>query len=306
MRQLEETRILVVGDIMLDRYVVGDVERISPEAPVPIVHVKEEYSTLGGCGNVVRNLRELGCEVDCLASVGIDIDGETISEELKYVGAKPLLFYGSKQSIVKERIIADQRKVQMLRIDRETVASVDPKLPIDIFTRLCRDQYDMIVVSDYAKGMVSSGLMEFLKREQKAKIIVDPKPQNGGIYNGVFMVTPNEQEWRQMMFSSAYTLNHVQFILETRGNKGMKLINNKTEEVTEIPAEPVAVYNVSGAGDTVVAVMAACLSLSLDEVRSAKVANKCAGYVVTQPGTSVVPKYRFIQYLECIMGKKYS
>ena len=305
MRKLQDTRILVVGDIMLDRYIVGDVERISPEAPVPIVHVKEEYSTLGGCGNVVRNLRELGCQVDCLSSIGIDIDGETISEELKYIGAQPLLFYGSKQSIVKERIIADQRKVQMLRIDRETIIPVDPKLPIDIFTRLCRDRYNMIVVSDYAKGMISSGLMEFLKHEQNADIIVDPKPQNGGIYNGVFMVTPNEKEWQQMMFSSAYTLNHVKFILETKGNKGMKLIDNQTEKAIEIPAEPVAVYNVSGAGDTVVAVMAACLSIDLDPVKAAKVANKCAGYVVTQPGTSVIPQNKFIQNLECVLGGKY-
>jgi len=304
MKQLEQLRILVVGDIMLDKYVVGDVQRISPEAPVPIVHVTEEYRTLGGCGNVARNISELGCKVDCLASIGIDIDGEIIADELKQLGIRSCLFYGSKQTTVKERIIADQRKVQMLRIDREQVTEIDPKLPIEIFTRMCRDVYDMVVISDYAKGMVTHGLMEFLKFEQNADIIVDPKPKNGGIYNGVFMITPNEKEWEQMMFSSAYTLNNVKYILETKGNKGMNLIDNEFELIESIPAEPVDVYNVSGAGDTVVAVMAVCLSMELSALQAAKVANKCAGYVVTKTGTSTVPQNIFMRNLNCILGGK--
>ena len=304
MKQLRNTRILVVGDIMLDKYVVGDVERISPEAPVPIVHVTEEYSTLGGCGNVVRNLRELGAEVDCLASVGTDIDGEVISSKLRETGAESLLFYGMAQSIVKERIIADQRKVQMIRIDREEVKEIKSKHPIKIFTSSVKQEYDMVIVSDYAKGVISSGLMTFLKSEQKAKIIVDPKPKNGGMYNGVYMITPNEKEWKQMGFSSPYTLDRVEYILETKGNKGMRLIDNQKDNVYKIPAEPVAVYNVSGAGDTVVAVMAACLSMDIDPVKSSKIANKCAGYVVTQPGTSVIPKDKFISNVECVLGYK--
>lgn len=304
MKPLKETKILVVGDIMLDRYIVGDVQRISPEAPVPIVNVMEEYMTLGGCGNVVRNLRELEVEVDCLSSVGLDIDGEAISEELKYIGARPLLFYGSKKSTVKERIIADQRKVQMLRIDREDVKPIESHLPIDILTRMTsgKSEYDKIVVSDYAKGMISHGLMEFLKHEQNADIIVDPKPRNGGIYNGVFMVTPNEKEWAEMIFASAYNLDRVKFILETRGNKGMKLINNINETSENIPAEAVDVYNVSGAGDTVVAVMAACLSIGYNTLTSAKIANKCAGYVVTKPGTSTVPLDVFKKFESCVLG----
>ena len=95
MKSLKDIKILVVGDIMLDRYVVGDVERISPEAPVPIVNVREQYVTLGGCGNVVRNLRELEVQVDCLASIGLDGDGETIGQELTHIGANSFLFFGS-------------------------------------------------------------------------------------------------------------------------------------------------------------------------------------------------------------------
>lgn len=308
MKKLEQLKILVVGDIMLDRYILGTVERISPEAPIPIVRVTEEYCTLGGCGNVVRNLRELGAQVDCLASIGVDIDGETISEELSYVGAKSLLFFGSKQSTVKERVIADQRKIQMLRIDREETHSIKPNLPIDTFMRVNsgKSKYDMIVVSDYAKGMITSGLIEFLKHEQDARIIVDPKPINGGIYQGVYMVTPNKKEWESMSFSSAYTLHNVKYILETKGHEGMCLMDNEFDISHDIAAEPVAVYNVSGAGDTVVAVMAVCISMGLDALKSAQVANKCAGYVVTQLGTSVVPKSLFMQNLECVVGGKYT
>jgi len=306
MKSLKDIKILVVGDIMLDRYVVGDVERISPEAPVPIVNVREQYVTLGGCGNVVRNLRELEVQVDCLASIGLDGDGETIGQELTHIGANSFLFYGNKQTTVKERIIADQRKVQMLRIDREETKSIEPHLPVDILTRMTagKPEYDIIIVSDYAKGMITSGLMTFLKSEVDARIIVDPKPLNGGIYNGVYMVTPNEKEWASMMFSSAYTLSNVQYILQTKGNKGMSLINNLNEDnpTCAIEAEPVAVYNVSGAGDTVVAVMATCLSMGYDPITSAKIANKCAGYVVTQPGTSVVPKNAFENYSNCVLG----
>jgi rfaE bifunctional protein kinase chain/domain len=304
MKHIEDIRILVIGDIMLDKYIVGDVERISPEAPVPVVHVKEEYHTLGGCGNVVRNLRELGAKVDCLASVGIDLNGEIISEELKEIGANPFLFFGSTRSIVKERIIADQRKVQMLRVDWEDVMRIAPALPIDIHTRLCsKNEYDIVVVSDYAKGMITAGLMQYLIRVHKGNIIVDPKPINGGMYNGVFMVTPNEKEWESMMFSSAYNLNNVKHILVTLGSKGMNLIDNQTDESVSIQGDEVKVFNVSGAGDTVVAVMSACVSMGLSLVDAAKISNKCAGYVVTLPGTSVISKNKFTQNLNCVLGR---
>ena len=305
MKNIKDIRILVVGDIMLDRYIEGNVNRISPESPVPIVEVTNEYNTLGGCGNVVRNLRELGVNVDCLASIGIDIAGKTISKELKNIGANSLLFYGSDRTTVKERIIADQRKVQMIRIDRETSKPIEAEHPIDIFVRACYDNYNMVVVSDYAKGMITHGLMEFLKTEQNADIIVDPKPQNGGIYNGVFMITPNKKEWAGMLLSSAYNLNHVKFILETKGSEGMCLINNINNTSEKIEAEPVSIYNVSGAGDTVTAIISTCLSMGLNPLQSAKIANKCAGYVITQPGTSVVPKQIFLENLFTITGKQF-
>ncbi|MFW9871775.1 MAG: bifunctional heptose 7-phosphate kinase/heptose 1-phosphate adenyltransferase [Candidatus Thorarchaeota archaeon] len=298
-KDIEKLKILVVGDIMLDKYVVGDVSRISPEAPVPIVNVLEEYYTLGGSGNVVRNIRELGAQVDCLASIGNDLSGNTIKKELIDIGVGDLTFFGSETTIIKERIIADHRLVQMLRIDREIKKTVDPKEAIKILEKKSKNDYDMIVISDYAKGMLTNELLNFLKENINAHIIIDPKPENAWMYNDVLMITPNETEWMHMKLSSRPGLRNIKYVLQTMGKKGMKLYENKKEWFIE--AEPVDIYNVSGAGDTVVSVMTVCLSLGISVEKSAEIANKCAGYVVTQPGTSVVPLSKFEEILDLVI-----
>ena len=244
MKNLEEINILVVGDLMLDKYVVGKVERISPEAPVPVVNVNDEYSTLGGCGNVVRNLRKLGVNVDCLASVGPDENGQIVSEKLSEIGAGNFVFMGSKVTTVKERIISDHRQVQMIRVDREIKESIDHTMAIEYLTRMtggCNKHYDIVVISDYAKGMISYDLIYHF-REEGCKVIVDPKPSNGYIYNGVYMITPNEKEWNTMVLSSAYNLDKVPHILVTKGKNGMTLINQENVGVKkeiDIEGKPV-------------------------------------------------------------------
>ena len=294
MKSVEKIKILVVGDIMLDRYVVGDVSRISPEAPVAVVNVIDEYSTLGGSGNVVRNIRETGAQVDCLSSIGGDIEGKIILDKLKGIGVKPLLCFGSERTTAKERIIAEHRSVQMLRIDREVITPVPSEISISKLKQTKND-YDIIIVSDYNKGMITSKLMTYLKENMKARIIVDPKPINGWMYNDIFMITPNEKEWQRMQIASNYVLDNVEYILQTLGSKGMRLIHG--EDISNIKAVPVEIYNVSGAGDTVIAMMAVCLSMGLLPKHAAEFANQCAGYVVTQPGTSVVPKNKFMDIL---------
>ena len=301
MKQLEDLKILVVGDIMLDKYIEGVVNRISPEAPVPIVNVTHEYHTLGGCGNVARNIRELGCNVECLASIGPDIEGKMIENELEMLGIYSLLIHGSTKTTTKTRIIADTRKVQMLRYDSEDTRTVHQKSLANHVLRGC-GEYDIIVVSDYAKGMISYEIMKYLKENFAAPIIVDPKPSHGQFYDGVFMITPNKIEWDSMIVSSAYNLAHVNYILETKGSRGMTLIDNQNDISHDISGEEVQVYNVSGAGDTVVAIMSVCLSLGYDPLTAAKIANKCAGYVVTQPGTSIVPKNIFMKKVDCVIG----
>lgn len=295
-KKIEHIKILVVGDIMLDKYVVVEVNRISPEAPVVIGNVKEEYHTIGGCGNVVRNIKSLGAQVDCLASVAIDYNGEKIKDSLDRLGAGDIVIYGSKETTVKERIIADERKVQMIRIDRERTDKIDSDAAIKQFKKSGRKNYDIIVISDYAKGMITNDLMNFLKT-QNTRIIVDPKPINGFLYNDVFMVTPNEKEWEIMKLTSQYSLKNVQYILETKGSKGMILFdfNQAWNIITE---EPLDVYNVSGCGDVVIAVMAVCLSMGSSAVAAATIANKCAGYTATKPDTSVITKDKFESYIK--------
>jgi D-beta-D-heptose 7-phosphate kinase/D-beta-D-heptose 1-phosphate adenosyltransferase len=292
MKNIENVRILVIGDVMLDRYIVGDVERISPEAPVPIVKVTDEYATLGGCGNVARNILSIGANVDCLASVGKDKAGREISDIFDNSFIGNFLIEQSNETTVKERIVANSRKIQMIRVDREHIK----KIKADYAKKKLQEYFalyspDIIVVSDYAKGMITWELMVYL-REQRARIIVDPKPQNGQFYTGVYMITPNEKEWSSMMLSSAYNLKDVKYALITRGKNGMTLFDFKDN--IDIPAEEVHnVFNVSGAGDTVVASMAVCLAMGIKPIESAKISNMCASAVVTEPGTSVVSAERF-------------
>jgi len=292
-KKIEDVKILVVGDIMLDKYVLGEVERISPEAPVPIVKVSEEYSTLGGCGNVVRNICELGAQVSCSASIARDNAGYTIIEHLNTIGAKSLLIPESKTTTVKERVIADQRKIQMIRVDREDTEKINHKFIIEEIEK-AETEYDIIVISDYAKGVITKGLMAYFNQSD-LPVIVDPKPEHKEIYGYPFMITPNEKESKQMGGAKRFIEKGVPYVLETRGKHGMILYEDGGEYA--ISADEVEVYNVSGAGDTVVAVMAVCISMGLNPLEAAEVANKCAGYVVTQTGTSTVPKNKFINSL---------
>jgi rfaE bifunctional protein kinase chain/domain len=290
-KKVEDIHILVIGDIMLDKYVVGEVERISNEAPVPIVNVTNEFSTLGGCGNVVRNLREIGANAACLSSVGFDSDGSCILKHLEKLGVERHIVTASRRTTVKERVIADERKIQMLRLDRESTEIPDYNSIMKEFEKLYLP-YDMVIISDYTKGMITKRLMEQINI-MGPKFIVDPKPKNKTIYGHPYLITPNEKETKQMGGPNAILSRGAVYVLETRGREGMKL-HHTEKTLAEIDADPVEVYNVSGAGDTVVAVMAVCLSLGISIINSAKIANKCAGYVVTQPETSVVPENIFM------------
>lgn len=300
MNHLKDVNILVVGDIMLDKYVIGDVRRISPEAPVPVVNVEEEYSTLGGCGNVVRNLVELGVNTFCLSSVGYDENGHEIRNQLKELKVEDYTISESVVTTVKERIIASYRDVQILRIDRENIEPIDHNMLIERICEIFEHHYvDFVIVSDYAKGMISEELMKYIFSWTK-NVIVDPKPEHDSMYNGAYMITPNKDEWTSMQFSSRTNFNNVKYILETKGKEGMTL--HSKNQSWDIPSTPVEIYNVSGAGDTVIAVVSACLTIGINPLTSAKIANDCARYVVTQPGTSVIPRNKFTNYIDKYLG----
>ena len=198
---------------------------------------------------------------------------------------------------------ADQRNVQMLRIDREHVWPVDHEKAIEeckglseYFSKVKKidKPYDIIVVSDYGKGMITWELMEYL-RTLNTDIIIDPKPKNINTYGHPLMITPNTKEYNEM---SKYDGCSPEFILVTEGRDGMTLYDHDQGYAEiKIEAKPVDVYNVSGAGDTVVAVMAICLAMDIHPEKAARIANECAAYVVTQVGTSTVPKNIFMNNL---------
>lgn len=295
MKSLEDINILVVGDIMLDKYVIGEVKKISAEAPVPIVNVTKEYYQLGGCGNVVKNIRELGCKVDCISSVAKDKYGQIVLEEIRKLNVGNYITISSEKTTVKERIMADERHVQMLRIDREVIKPIQSSIKDN--TNLNMKNYDIVIVSDYAKGMITKPLMNFLK-ETHNKIIVDPKPSNINLYSNIYMITPNEFEWRQITEQNKHMtiLQNVSFVLITEGKYGMSLFDNQNS--WKIIPETVEVFNPSGAGDTVVAMMSVCIAMGWNELDSANIANKCAAYVVTQTDTASIPKDKFLKIIQ--------
>ncbi len=302
MNSLKDINILVLGDIMLDRYICGNVSRISPEAPVPVVEVFNEYCNLGGCGNVVRNIRSIGVNCSCLAAVGNDSIGKSITQELNNIGARSMMLeIEGRQSTLKERIVAGHRQIQMLRVDREDLAPVNSTLLLRKLTEYKTENFDAILISDYDKGMINDViLIDSLKSIfPNAFILVDPKPKNIPLYDSVMMITPNEKEFQEIKDRGylPFVEKHIPYVLETQGRKGMTLHELYTFEQNSenIPTDPVEVFNVSGAGDCVLAVMGVCLSRGIKVLTAAKIANDCAHYVVTQVGTSVISENKFIE-----------
>lgn len=309
MKKFKDIRILVVGDIMLDVYRIGNVSRISPEAPVPIINLIKSYHTLGGCGNVARNIKELNVHIDCLSSIAPDLYGKQIIDRLIKKRIGNMIYYKSVKTTVKERIISDIGNIQMMRIDYENVDHINI-LDDTIINRIkyinSTNKYNMIVISDYAKGVITKDLIDFLKILE-VPIIIDPKPSQKNIYNEAFstiqlsnnfMITPNKKEWEKL--KNEPFINNFKYILVTKGKDGMDLIcnnKNKLDKILTISSEPIFVYNVSGGGDVVLAVISVCLSYGIDIEKSIYIANDCARYSVTKPNTCVVEKEIFHKFL---------
>jgi rfaE bifunctional protein kinase chain/domain len=290
--KLSELSILTVGDIMLDKYVIGDVKRISPEAPVPVVEVIKEFHTLGGCGNVAKNISTLGTKSYCVSSCGSDLEGDIIHNLLERQKIRGRMATRNPTT-VKERIIANHRQIQMLRIDRENTEDIlASKIITEINFLLKVDNLkpDIIIVSDYNKGVITRELMTFLEN-LPAKLIIDPKPQHQYRYKKCYAITPNENEYRNM---SIWENEGFKNLIITCGKDGV-FIPRSDVGTFEIPGNEVEVYNVTGAGDSFVSIFSICIGIGLDVLQSSKVANTCAAYVVTKPGTSCVP-YDVFQY----------
>ena len=302
---MRELNILVIGDLMLDHYIWGDVHRISPEAPVPIVNASHESHTAGGAANVAFNLATLGVTVRLAGSLGEDTAGERLLGLLGGVGIDTTHCHSGthRATIVKTRVMA--RTQQLCRIDHEAAVSAYP-LECKPSLLAALESCDAVIVSDYGKGVISQPLLDALLDHAKlhGKIIsLDPKPSNHLNFHGVSLITPNRHEALELAglaeprMGESYPLEQVcrmihdqyapELLVITLGADGMAICRSgKVEQV--LPTHARQVFDVSGAGDTVIAILTVALASGATPEGAAKLANLAAGVVVSRIGTATV------------------
>lgn len=290
-------KIAVIGDVILDRYLWGDVERISPEAPVPIVDIKRESVNLGGAANVAWNLSSLGVYTVLIGVVGKDENAKTLESLLRQKKITPHLVYDeNRPTTEKTRIIAVSQ--QLLRIDRESKKGLDKKVSERVIQHIndIKDDVEGFIISDYGKGVVSKEVVSICVSTGKP-VFVDPKPKNYHLYNDITIMTPNKKEaYECVKYGYEEPLDKVakkimedlnmNQLLITLGAEGMALFEG--DKFIKIPAKARKVYDVTGAGDTVISVLAASKLSGGNWEESASIANYAAGYVVGEIGTAVV------------------
>lgn len=303
-----EARVLVLGDIIMDEYIWGNVTRISPEAPVPVVDVEQETKMLGGAANVIRNMATLGASPVLCGVVGDDSTGDEILSALTHMGLKTdgVVREPGRPTSIKTRIVAHNQ--QVVRFDRESRADVRPQSVQKLLDYIAShlDTFDAVVVSDYGKGLISGHLMMGMRdlcgSRSGRKIIttVDPKTGNFEYYKGVDVITPNHHEagiYCGFKILGGEALNRAgrkivedlncRSVLITQGKEGMTLFE-QTGEITHIPTVAKKVFDVTGAGDTVIGTISLCLAAGLDLKSAAILSNFAAGIVVGEVGTSAV------------------
>lgn len=299
----EGKRIIALGDLMLDEFIWGRVRRISPEAPVPVVEVERQTLALGGAGNVVSNLVALGARAVPLGVVGDDRDAARLRSAFNELGvsADCLIADSSRPTTLKTRIIAHNQ--QVVRADRESRASITEEIENRVIAMFEKqvEAADALVVSDYNKGLLTSGVLGRalqLARARGLVVCLDPKLRNFAHYQPVTVITPNHQEAAEaagVMIEDEESLIEAgrallgsidcRAVLVTRGEEGMTLFTDGGE-VTNIPTVAREVYDVTGAGDTVVATLALALASGASLVEAAVLANHAAGVVVGKVGTA--------------------
>lgn len=294
----EAAKILIVGDVMLDRYWFGDVERISPEAPVPVVKIEHMEERLGGAANVARNAATLGAQVTLLSVVGADEPARAIERLLGAEKIQARLRCDTKlPTTVKLRVIG--RRQQLLRIDFETKPSREVLADSLADYQASLPSFDLVVLSDYGKGgLAHIATMIADARRAERPVLVDPKGEDYSLYGGATILTPNRAEFRQVAGSwktedeltrkaqSLRTDLDLEALLVTRSEEGMTLY--RKQGVQHIAAQAREVFDVSGAGDTVIATLAVMLAAGADMAAATAVANRAAGIVVGKLGTAVV------------------
>ncbi|MGQ9706505.1 MAG: D-glycero-beta-D-manno-heptose-7-phosphate kinase [bacterium] len=308
-------RVLVIGDCMLDEYVYGDCSRISPEAPIPVFLQKQARDFPGGATNVSANIKAVGGEPIVVGVVGNDLPGKRLVEVMKEKGIddRGIVESDLRRTTVKTRIVA--RGQQMIRIDKEIVKELSPEESESIKERIedLISSADSIIISDYGKGMITRDIIQFLlehKGGRDIKIVVDPKVNHFDLYRSMTIITPNHREASSAIGFEIVDVNSMvkvgkkllgkvdcENVLITWGEMGMVLFQRNNEPVF-IPATARSVYDVTGAGDTVVAILALALASGADIEDASRIANFAGGIVVEKAGTSVVYKEELIIIIE--------
>ncbi len=303
-KKFSSTGILIIGDLMIDRYIWGNVERISPEAPVPVVEVSKESLLLGGSANVAHNISSLGGRVFITGMVGNDEMGAVLKKNLQNKGINTDGIFEEKNrpTSVKTRIYA--RDQQVVRFDKEIKNDISRQSQTRIleYIRSCLPHIKAIILSDYCKGVITRGLLKklFALTQKKYFISVDPKIGHFDYYKGAGLITPNINEasfGSGIRISDDITLKkagklllkklQLNAVLITRGNKGITLFE-KNGKISDIPTLAKEVYDVTGAGDTVIAAFTLCYSSGAKLRDAAVFANHAAGIVVGRHGSAVV------------------
>ncbi len=303
--RLDRGHVLVYGDVMIDQYLFGKVERISPEAPVPVVEVDSEELRLGGAANVARNIRALGCQVELVGLVGDDDNATKLKHLLEREGISQHRLIGDQKrpTTVKTRVVAHSQ--QVVRADRESRAEIDGYTESEIIryieSRL--PDIDCLLISDYGKGVITLPLLQQIVGKARAQgkyVAVDPKETHFRNYRQVSVITPNEHEaafaagrrvrdddsLKEVGWGLMKELD-LESILITLGPRGMALFQ-KSGQFDHLPTVAKKVFDVTGAGDTVIATMCAIVAAGANNLEAAYVANQAAGIVVGYLGTACV------------------
>ena len=295
--------ILVIGDLMIDHYVWGDATRLSPEAPVPIVNVRNESTTLGGAANVAQNLVALGAKVTLGGVIGDDIFGEQLTGILSSEGISTdaIIKDNQRPTTVKTRVVVGSH--QLVRVDREVTDPVHSQLEDELVDKLDAliNEADIVLFSDYGKGLFSSGLTQRLIKlasSKQKKVIIDPKGLNYEKYKGAFIIKPNRKELAEAaktekikniedLQKAAKTIFHqtgVEYLIVTLSEEGMVILDEITYKL--LPVKATAVFDVTGAGDTVLATIAYFIASGLAIEEACELANHAAAIVIRRVGSA--------------------
>ena len=308
-------KILIVGDLMIDQYIWGDANRLSPEAPVPIVNVQKESNTLGGAGNVAQNLLSFEAEVIVAGLIGEDAAGKELLKVLADENAdtRGIVVDTQRPTTIKTRIIAGSH--QIVRIDREVTKTISKTCEDELFSRITPDfaDADIVLFSDYNKGVLSPSLCARIIAECKRldkKVIVDPKGLDFAKYQGAYIIKPNKKELAQAVkfekISSAadlknaaaalFELTNASYLVVTLSEEGIAILTKNSYQLLDVKATEV--FDVTGAGDTVLATLAYFIALGFTVEEACELANHAAAIVIRRVGSASTSVQEIIEDME--------